>query len=54
MAAIPAAGQERPVGTKNKGGKNTKTAAGRTLKEKRNDKRAKRDEKQGKPSDLSQ
>jgi hypothetical protein len=41
------------VGTKNKGGKNTKTTAGRSLKEKRSDKRAKRDEVRGKPSDLS-
>jgi hypothetical protein len=53
VAAIPAAGREQLVGTKNKGGKNTKKAAGRTLKEKRGDKRAKKDSDRGNQSGLS-
>ena len=40
-----AAGEEAPMASKNKGGKNTKQAAGRSLKEKRQAKREKKSAK---------
>ena len=43
MAANMAVGREALMGTKNKGGRNSKKAAAKGLKEKRRDKQAKRD-----------
>lgn len=42
-AAISAAGLETRMASKNRGGKNTKTAAAKDLKQKRLDKKAKKD-----------
>ncbi len=43
MASIAEVGLEAPMATKNKAGRNSKTAAAKDLKQKRLDKRAKRD-----------
>jgi hypothetical protein len=43
MAAISAAGLEAHMASKDRGGKNTKTAAAKDLKQKRLDKKAKKD-----------
>ena len=42
MAAVLVAGREAPMGTKDKGGRSSKTAAAKSLKEKRLDKKAKK------------
>ena len=52
MAAISVAGLEVPMGTKNKGGRNTKKVAAKNLKQKRLDKKAKKDAAEGKPNRI--
>jgi hypothetical protein len=42
MAAVPVAGREALMGSKDKGGRSSKTAPARSLKEKRLDKKAKK------------
>ena len=51
-AVIPAAGLEALMGTKDKGGKSTKKAAAKNLKEKRLDKKGKRDAAAAKSSKV--
>lgn len=42
MATVSVAGREAPMGTKDRGGRNTKKVAGKSLKEKRLAKKTKR------------